>query len=107
MDSWRYAICLAVTGAVAACSSTIAPVRDSKLLTSIDFAADGTTTRAELLNRFGQPQAQYEHGRVATYPLTSERDRLRRADPGRASYILVLEYRDDGVVSRHSLVGLR
>ena len=54
---------------LAACTSYVAPVKDSATLEQFSFLQPGTTTRDAVLARLGTPSAIYEDGRIASYPV--------------------------------------
>jgi hypothetical protein len=83
----------------------------------LDFLADGTTTKAEVLTTLGQPSGRFENDKILTYRLGFEPNNKgyyvveREADPRtgwptwmRAKYSLVLCFDDAGVLRKHSLV---
>ena len=85
-------------------------VRDSYL----PFLKDGRTTREQVLLKLGAPSAQFEGGRILTYAFRlDDDDRLQvlmrhmhtsssQWRPG--MYSLVVVFRANGVLARHSLV---
>lgn len=78
----------------------------------LDFLADGTTRRDEVLLRLGQPASTLEGDRVLMYRVGQDRDGYF-LDPGQVHpapwyrpCCLVLIFGADGILSRHSLVTL-
>ena len=93
--------CLCVL--LAACSSTVERVSDPGTLRLLGFLQSSQVTRNEVEGRIGPPFAAYEDGRIATYPLKRQGNRLEPAPEG-SNLRLVLVYRADGSVERWSLV---
>lgn len=86
----------------------------------LSFIQDGVTTREQVLLRLGIPAAQFETQRILTYQLRVDKDGVAQVvlpqriaehpksniiewEPG--NYSLVLVFRPNGVLERHSLVG--
>jgi len=81
----------------------------------LDFVEDGATTREAVLLELGDPSGIFEDGRILTYVLRiDEADQVhvltRRLGTAAAVawrpglYSLVLVFRPDGVLARHSVV---
>lgn len=87
---------------------TTPPVGRADLL---DFLRDGTTTRAEVHLRLGEPSSQYEQDRVLAYRLAKDAGGFAvvRPQPGWAgvSHNLMLAFDADGVLRRHALVEVK
>ena len=102
---------------LAACTSYVAPVKDSATLEQFAFLQPGRTTRDEVLARLGTPSVTYEDGRIASYPvyrtksgrltvtipLASPEDARLGFGPERP-YTLILVYDGAGTLERRSLV---
>jgi len=88
---------------LAACSSTVERVSDPRTLGMLGFLQSGTVMRNEVEGRMGPPFTTYEDGRIVTYPLKRQGDRLEPAPEG-SDLRLVIVYRADGCVERWSLV---
>jgi len=73
------------------------------------FFQEGMTTKKEILDRLGKPVAQYEEGRIITYWAEHDRkDRFRVVETlGTGNTILVIVFRNDGVLERYSVVTRR
>jgi hypothetical protein len=106
---------------LAACTSYVAPVKDSATLEQFAFLQQGRTTRDEVLARLGTPSVTYEDGRIASYPiyrtksgrLTVTSAEADSAPPGlyarphggpERPYTLILVYDGAGTLERRSLV---
>ena len=102
---------------LAACTSYVAPVKDSATLEQFAFLQPGRTTRDEVLARLGTPSVTYEDGRIASYPIYRTKSGRLTATIPRASpedarigfgpeqpYTLMLVYDGAGTLERRSLV---
>ena len=80
----------------------------------LDLLDRGHVSKSEVLNSFGDPDAEYEHGRVLAYRLQAAKNRYSRV-PDAAKrigwedidYDLVLVFDGSDVLERHSLVPIR
>jgi hypothetical protein len=100
--------------ALAACATPSGPTGDRSLLA---FLQDGSTTRAEVALRLGEPSAQLESDRLLCYRIGGDAENgytivLPRhvssiADEGSVKYSLVLDFDENGVLQRHALVPVR
>jgi hypothetical protein len=106
-----------------ACSApAVVPVPNEEIAgTPFTFLEDGRVTREEVLLRLGTPSTRHEGERVITYAFGknstgwSRAGRIWLRDKGRFDYQgrpghpynLVLVFRPDGVLARHSLVVTR
>jgi len=127
--AWRRGPILALGAALAlgcAVQKTAVAAPEAFAGTSLKFVEDGKTTREEALLNLGHPSTQFEDGRILTYPLRATEGgdwrlipSLQAGAPGvnvprvwdvwLAPYVpgtasLVLVFREDGVLARHSLV---
>lgn len=76
----------------------------------LGFLDPGVTTREVVTERLGTPSAAYEGGRILTYWVAADEGGYYRPDPDNASfkrYSLILVFRSDGLLDRHSLVLVR
>jgi len=74
----------------------------------LDFLQPGTTTRAVVADRLGTPDATFEGGRILTYWVAADAGgyfKPRQHDL--RTHSLVLVFRHDDVLDRHSLVKVR
>lgn len=93
---------------VIACATSRQP-GDTALLA---FLSAGQTTRAEVLQRLGQPSARFENDAILTYRIGGDADQgfYVRDAPGtwyKTNYSLVLVFGDGGYLERHTLVPVR
>lgn len=73
---------------------------------SVEFLADGQTTRDEAQRHIGLPWATFQDGRIWVYRFDGSPDAgFARADPGR--YHLILVFDADGRLRRRGLVNVR
>jgi hypothetical protein len=78
-----------------------------------DFLKDGATTRDEVESRFGPPNAAYEEGRILAFRVAQYDGGYdfvgtsQQQDWTGVRYSLVLEFDNDGLLRRHSLVQVR
>lgn len=102
----------------AACATPRLTIADPSTLLRGDliFLSDGKTEREEVLLRLGEPTGRFEGDRIFTYPLSCDAKgewhlgkpqatlagTLRAGAPGSGSLVLV--FRTDGVLARHSFV---
>jgi hypothetical protein len=124
----RLILALTLVIALAACASTptprIVPISLEQTPAWLSFLVDGKTTREELLLQLGVPSMQFEGERILTFLLTAEGANVRpcgarlyfeeqyesRLEPRLpipntwADYHLVIVFRPDNVVERHSLI---
>lgn len=107
-------IALAGILALAGCATPGGPIGDRTLLA---FLQDGSTTRAEVALRLGEPSAQLESDRVlcyrigggpeSGYTVVLPRHVSSIADEGSVKFSLVLTFDENGVLQRHALVPVR
>lgn len=91
-----------------ACTTAIRPVNPGDVMAGPGELVDGEATRQQAEARFGEPQAVYEGGHVATYPVSLDRGRLTPQQPSdQYHYTLVLVFDSRDVLVRHSIVRLR
>lgn len=95
----------------AACTSVpVAPVEPAQVALHFGFLRTGATTREEVLERLGQPSAEFDRDRMLTYRFYKNRlgklvPPAQASDsPGASEYTLVLSFDDRGLLSRHALV---
>jgi len=94
---------------LAACST--APLRGQQGL--LDFLADGSTPRGEVVARLGQPTRCLRSGEICTYRVShDEAGQYVKLEVGGADWLdtdgsLVLVFDGDGVLQRHSIVRVR
>jgi len=73
----------------------------------IDFLHDGKTGHQEVLSNLGKPDEMYEDGRIWVYkPLDMQLLCQNVIDDRYKRSILVLIFREDGILDRHSIVVL-
>lgn len=111
--------CLLATAlAGLACATPHLQVEDPASLMDgpLAFLADGTTTRADVILKLGEPSARFEEDRILTYALTADKEGRWRVAPPPAlpgtpfkdwpsgTGSLVLVFGPDGVLQRHSFV---
>ncbi len=90
------------------CTTAVRPVDPGDVTVGPAGLLDGETTRHQAEVRFGEPQALYEGGRVATYPVSLDNGRLTPQQPAdQYHYTLVLVFDPRDVLVRHSIVRLR
>jgi hypothetical protein len=109
---------LVVAFTIAGCTKTRQVITLDKHVGSeqFKFLLNGSTSQKEVLDRLGEPANRYEDGRILTY-LTREdlNERLHVTDTYTGDdsgfrnvyYNLVLVFRVDLVLDRHSLVRVR
>jgi len=97
------------------CATTVPPKGRADLL---DFLADGKTGKEEVIINLGQPSGRFESEKILTCRLGFEaKDKSyhvveREAQPDgwptwtRVNYSLVLVFDENGVLRKHSLVGV-
>lgn len=100
--------------ALAGCATPSGPQGDRDLLA---FLQDGSTTRAEVALRLGEPSAQLESDRVLCYRIGGDpksgyivvlpRHVSSLADEGSVKFSLALTFDENGVLQRHALVPVR
>ena len=108
---------LVIVLAVAGCAlSTVTTLDAQAVREGFAFLRDGETARQEVLDRLGAPAERYDGGLVLTYLLRKDVDGQLRvvASPAERSfrepawrrglYNLVLVFRPDGKLERHSIV---
>jgi len=91
--------------ALGGCAST--PRGKSDYLAFLD---PGVTKRELVTQRLGTPSAAYEGGRILTYWIAADEGGYYRTDPDIAffrRYSLILVFRSDDLLDRHSLVLVR
>ena len=93
--------------ATSGCASTKAHARPDLLA----FLAPGTTTRADVILRLGEPSRTYEDDRILTYRVDKDDGGYVVVDRARmwtdVRYTLVLLFDGQGVLQNHSLVAAR
>ena len=106
------ALVLTLTG----CATTPPPLKGSPDL--LKFLEDGKTTRSEAIITLGQPSGRFESEKILTYRLgfelrnngyyLVEREMVASGWPTWtvAKFSLVLVFDDDGIMRKHSLVGV-
>ena len=89
--------------------SSVAKLDDKDADRLLHFVHDGQTTRQEVIGRLGQPHATFESDRIVTYLLENIPSGLNVVSQKNelAEYHLVLVFRSDHVLERHSLVRVR
>ena len=72
------------------------------------FLDPGVTTREVVTTRLGAPDAAYEGGRIVAYWVGADEGGYHKPRQGSPpQYSLVLVFRRDGMLDRHSLVKVR
>jgi hypothetical protein len=100
----RVVVQLLVTFVAAACAAV--PPRGQR--DWLDFLQPGATTRSVVADRLGTPDADFEGGRILTYWVAADAGgyyKPRQHDL--RTHSLVLVFRRDDVLDRHSLVKVR
>lgn len=110
---------LLLAGLLTACATPRIQSAGAELLSTplLSFIRDGVTTREEVLLKLGAPSADFEEHRILTYRLVPDREGTLHVLWPRASttrsgftewapgvYSLVLVFKGDGVLEKHSLV---
>lgn len=114
---------LIILGLLAACATPkVQPIPAEQVIRSdlLSFVRDGATTREEVLLKLGTPSAQFEGQRILTYQIRIGKDGAahvfwpRRSELNPALthweqeiHSLVLVFRPNGVLEKHSLVGAK
>ncbi|RMF21981.1 MAG: hypothetical protein D6760_08370 [Deltaproteobacteria bacterium] len=121
--SLAFVTALPILAFLTACTTPkVQPLPAADIIRSdlLSFVRDGVTTREEVLLKLGTPSAQFEGGRILTYQIRVGDDGIARVYWPRRSelhpalthwepeiYSLVLVFRNEGVLEKHSLVSAR
>jgi hypothetical protein len=68
------------------------------------FIEDGKTTRKEIMDRLGPSNSTYENGRILIYHVYLEEDGRMNLKGRGPCHACVLEFDNENVLKRHSLV---
>ncbi len=102
--AWLVFACLILCIQLITGCAQVAPVDDQTIIEAFPFLRDGQTKKQEVLDGLGVPGNQYEEGRIITYQVGKDRSGRWSVGFFRPGYSLVLIFRMDEVLERHSLV---
>lgn len=102
--------------ATANCSQHVVQVEDQDLSKCFPFIRNDITSKQEILNRLGDPSNSYEGGRIISYLVFDGEGRKPKGiycekrisdNTAVAVYNLILVFRENNVLKRHSLIRVR